>query len=783
MKLATLLAALAAAGYAQTARQVFEKNCLGCHGAARMSELDLRERATILRGGRRGPAIVPGNAAASRLYKAVLRDGELQMPPGKDALPKAETEALRAWIDNGAPWDAAPLTTEPSWWSFRKAVRAPVPEVREAIWVRTPIDALILRKLEEKGLRPARAADKRVLIRRAYFDLHGLPPSPAEVEQFVNDSAPDAYEKLIDRLLASPRYGERWGRHWLDVVRYADTGGFETDVYFANAWRYRDYVIQSFNDDKPYNVFVEEQIAADEIWPDNLELEGAYELPRSKQTNLSRRIGTGLYTIGPMAAEYTFFGDQFRAEWQADAVETTASAFLGLSMGCARCHDHKFDPISQRDYYRFAALFAGSEDREIPIVSQMGIYEYTRYQTRLVTADQLKAKLQRLEAEARKRRGAAGGETNTRRAGEPSYTPSERDERESLLRQIGDAYVKAPVPYARANVLAHSERVPDTHILLRGDFKQKGEKVTPGFPGALPAGPEIVEPAGALFVPQRRKALAEWITSFGQPLLARVMVNRIWQGHFGRGIVATPNDFGRQGETPSHPELLDWLAIEFAERGWSMKAMHRLVMLSSTYRMSSESNPDALRVDPDNRLVWRMNRRRLEAEALRDAVLAASSTLNLKMGGPPIALPLTEEERAGMRDFSQWPVAGDPADHARRSAYLYVKRSFRLPMLEAFDAPDATASCPRRESSTVAPQALTLMNSNFMTAQAGRFAARLKREHGEKPEAWVNAGWQIAFGRTPAAAERDKALDFLQHNSLPRLCLLWLNMSEFLYVD
>jgi hypothetical protein len=609
------------------------------------------------------------------------------------------------------------------------------------------------------------------LIRRAYFDLHGLPPAPEDVERFVNDPAPDAYEKLVDSLLASPRYGERWGRHWLDVVRYADTGGFETDVYFMNAWRYRDYVIDSFTTDKPYDQFVQEQIAADELWPDNLDLDGSYDLPKQKQINLQKRIGTGLYTIGALAAEYTFFGDQFRAEWQADAVDTTGSAFLGLTLACARCHDHKFDPISQQDYYRTAAIFAGSEDREIPVVSQMGIYEYTRYVTRLLIADQLKDKLNRMSGGGKKSKIDA-----------PSYTPAEKDQRESLLRQIGEAYAKAPVRYATANVLVHTEQVPDTHILVRGDFKQKGPRVEPGFLSAFGGG-TVSEPSERPFVPQRRKALALWMTSKGQDLLARVMVNRIWQGHFGRGIVATANDLGRQGDRPSHPELLDWLAGQFIEKGWSMKSMHRLIMLSSAYRLSSAPDAANAKIDAENHYFWRMNRRRLEAEALRDAVLATAGSLNLKAGGPPIATPLTSEEREGMRDPSQWPVSSDPADFTRRSVYLYVKRSFRLPMFETFDAPDASASCARRESSTVAPQALALMNSEFMAEQAGRFAARLKARYGEAPEPLVDAGWRTAFGRAPSQEEKSKAMVFLDKSSLSRLCLLWFNMSEFLYVD
>ena len=752
-------AALSAAQ--QPAVAILQKQCGSCHGASQMSGFDVRERDALLRGGKRGAAVTPGKPADSLLLRAIKRDGDLKMPPGKSALTSKEVALIEAWIGVGAPWDSTAAKTESTWWSFQTPKLPAVPLPRNMKWVRNPIDQFVMAKLEDKGLKPVANASKLSLARRVYFDLHGLPPTPREVEAFVNDTSPDAYKNLLDKLLASPRYGERWGRNWLDVVRYADTGGYETDVLYSNAWRYRDYVIRSFNEDKPYTEFVKEQIAADEIWPDNLDLNGGYELPKDKLANLNRRLGTGLYTVGPMAVEYTFFGDQYRAEWQAEAVETTSSAFLGLTMGCARCHDHKFDPLSQRDYYRMAAVFAGSEDREIPIVSQMGVFEYTRYQTRLVIADQIKERLMAIDGRKGAKRAA---------------TPASKDERETLLRQLGDAYLKAPVMFPKASVLAHSEMVPDSHVLLRGEFKQKGEQVSPGFPGALGVTAKITEP-------HRRKALAEWLTSPQHPLLARVMVNRIWQGHFGRGIVATSNDFGRQGDAPTHPELLDWLASEFAAQGYSIKALHRLMMLSNTYQMSSEPNQANSMVDADNRFLWRMNRRRLQAEELRDSVLASSGALNMKMTGPPVAVPLSEEEKAGMRDPTQWPVHPDVAEHNRRSVYLYVKRSFRLPMFEAFDQPDAVASCARRESSTVAPQALTLMNSDFMLKQAAQLAERLRKDNSNDPAKLIEAGSRIAFGRAPKVDEAKRAAAFLERNDLAALCLLWFNTNEYLYVD
>jgi hypothetical protein len=638
------------------------------------------------------------------------------MPPGKAALSADQLRVIRQWIDSGAPYAAKAATPEPEWWSFKKPVKPSASSIDELAGV------------------VGKPADRRALIRRATFDLTGLPPTPDEIAAFLADPDPNAWQHLIDRLLASPHYGERQGRLWLDVARYADTGGYETDVLFPNAWRYRDYVIRAFNEDKPYDTFIKEQVAADEIWPDNLDLNGVYELPESKRVNLERRLGTALYTLGAMPVEYTFFGDQYRAEWQAESANVTGNAFLGLTVQCARCHDHKFDPISQRDYYSLGAFFAGSEDREVPIVSQMRIYEYTRYQTKAVAVDELRKKYNTLK-------------------------PADKDARETLLRQIGEAYVKAPLPYDRANILVHTDPVPDSYILPRGDSMKKGDKVKPAVPAVFGAGPELNEPDNNLFIPRRRKALAEWLASRDNPLTARVMVNRIWQQHFGTGLVATPNDFGHQGDKPTNQRLLDWLAVDFMDHGWSVKYLHRLIMNSAAYR--AERSPQ-----------------RLDAEAIRDSILAVAGRLNSKMFGQPVVTALSSDEREAMRDLSMWPVNSDPAEFDRRSVYLFVKRSFRLPMLDTFDAPDSTESCPRREASTVAPQALALMNSEWTSQQARRFAERLGASKDPIGDAWL-----LALGRQPDADERARAQDYLTRNNLERLCLLVFNMSEFLYVN
>ena len=487
---------------------------------------------------------MPGNSAGSLLYKAVLQTGDLKMPPGKKLSAK-DIETLQRWIDAGAKWPVAATTArkDEGWWAFRSPQRPPVPDVKDHSWVRTPIDAFVLRKLEEKGLHPAPPADKLTLIRRATFDLTGLPPSTDEVKAFLADSAPNAYEKLVDRLLASSRYGESWGRHWLDVVRYADSTGFEIDLYYPNAWRYRDYVINSFNQDKPYNQFVQEQIAADELWPDDNELEGSYILPEKKRLDMERRIGTGMYTIGPMDPSSTLDGAQLRYDRLTDMADTTASAFLGLSMGCARCHDHKFDPISQKDYYRLQAIFAGSEPRDVPAVDAVKVMTYWRSINKQLAVAQLKAAVARIDAQVRNRTGKRKDITD-------AYTPEERAERDKLIRQLGESYAALPNPYPEATVLAHTDIIPTVHVAIRGDFRNPGPEVHPGFPAVLSDGKDLAEPADGPFVPQRRKALALWLTQADHPLTARVMVNRIWQWHLGRGIVATPNDFGRQGDLP-----------------------------------------------------------------------------------------------------------------------------------------------------------------------------------------------------------------------------------------
>jgi cytochrome c553 len=817
---ASIALSLFAAGglHAQdAAKTILENNCGSCHGAnAQMGGLDLRQRDAILKGGARGPAIVPGNATASLLYQAVRRDGEVKMPPGKKGLDPADVAAIKAWIDSGASaWGATPAASaQSSWWSFRKPVRPAVP-VSQA---KNPIDAFIDAKLKERKLTAVGKADRRTLIRRLTFDLHGLPPTPEEIEAFVNDAAADAYEKLVDRLLASPRYGERWGRHWLDVVRYADTGGFETDVYFPNAWRYRDYVIRAFNDDKPYDRFVQEQIAGDELFPGDLDLDGGFKVSPEKLRILDAKIATGMYTIGPAYHEAALFGGQVRYEWLTDVVDTTSEAFLGLTLGCARCHNHKFDALTQRDYHSMMAVFAGSEEREIPVVSKFDLFGFKSGYTNWIKVEELKAAIGRIDQGARKRvvdnvrrrfgadvlaaydltpekrtpaqrtlaaqlelaMTSAGLQENAEgKTADIPLTKEENTERERLVVELGQAALKANPVMQTATVLGHAETVPDIHVTHRGDWRSTGDKVPPAFPAALANGKTI--PDSPELKLQRRSALAKWLTAPDHPLTSRVIVNRVWHWHFGRGIVATPNDFGRQGEEPTHPELLDYLASDFVANGYSVKKLHRLILLSDTYQRSSGFSESNARIDANNHYLWRMNRTRLDAETLRDSVLAASGELNLKMGGRPVIPKLSPEEYSVMWARNQWPEALDPREHARRSVYLYVKRTFPMPMLSAFDAPDTTMSCSRRENTTVAPQALTMINGDFMVEQAAKLA---RRAEGSTPEQRIRQVWRRALGRAPSPAELAKALPAVTDEaSLARLCLVLLNMNEFIYVD
>ena len=696
-------------------------------------------------------------------------------------------------------------------WAFEKPVR-PQPPARDSLKqsasVRNPIDQFVLKQLEAAGLEPAPEAERATLVRRAYFDLLGLPPTLEQVDAFVKDDSPEAWTKLTDTLLASKHYGERWGRHWLDVARYADSGGYETDIYYRNAWRYRDYVVKSFNDDKPYHIFLQEQIAGDELWPDNLDLDPrrVYIVSDEKRRHLEALVATGFYALGPRVHESGLDAKRLAYETMIDWVDTTASAFMGLTLGCARCHEHKFDPFTQEDYYSLHAIFAGAREVEVPLWTSMEEADWRQSYPKIVSVQEARKAYRRFEA-------ATKGK---------ELAPAQQAEKQRLLTAIAQAVLGLPeraagqaavdydglmhIPTATVLMRQHPALIKPVHLLERGELNKPQQRMQPALPASLaevtgtPA--ELPRPLGS------RKEFAKWLARPDHPLTARVMVNRIWQWHFGRGIVETPSDFGSMGQSPSHPELLDWLATGFVADGWSIKKLHRLIMNSATYRRSSRFGGEKhLAEDPDNRLLWRMNRRRLEAEALWDAVHAASGTINLAMGGRPVVPPLASDEIASLRNKWHWVVSADPAQHTRRGIYIMVRRNFKFPMFEVFDTPITSASCPSRDVTTVAPQALWGLNNKSVFRQAMHLAGRVVKETGEDPAAQITRAWQIVLGRAPTAQESASALKLLttleqetgdplenipeslksvppaRAQALSKLCLALFNLSEFAFID
>ncbi|MDX2179380.1 MAG: DUF1549 and DUF1553 domain-containing protein [Bryobacteraceae bacterium] len=622
-------------------------------------------------------------------------------------------------------------------WAFQ-----PRKNVQPPATAKNPIDAFIRERLAKDGFSPAPPADRATLLRRVTFGLHGLPPTPAEIDAFVNDRSPNSYEKVVDRLLDSPRYGEHWGRHWLDVVRFAESDGFEYDTHRTDAWRYRDYVIHSFNIDKPYTDFVREQLAGDEIAP----------------KNETYRIASGFNRLGPLRKNA---GNQevasSRNEVLTEMTNIVGAGFLGVTLGCARCHDHKFDPIRHTDYYRMQGYFAATHDEDVPLTSPE---EQAAWKT----------KFESINKELKSLRGKIG-----------KTTGPEKAEMEKKLKEM-EAKLPDPLP-GLFSVADKADKISPIHVLARGDYQNKGAAV-----GMRPLGVLVPEgtPELPLGTPQPRAKLADWLLEPGNPLTARVAVNRVWHYHFGRGIVATPNDFGRMGARPTHPELLDWLANRFVEEGWSFKKLHREILLSETYRQSSATTPAMEKLgaakDPENKLLWKFNRRRLEAEELRDASLAVAGKLNAKFGGPSVIVPADPELVNFLYNPSQWKVTPDAAEHDRRSVYLLQKRNLRLPFMEVFDAPDLQISCARREQSTHAPQALELLNGDLANRMAEALAARLTAE-AKTNAARISLAYRLATGRAPSPKERALAQQYLAQGSLREFSLAVLNLNSFLYVN
>ena len=723
---------------ASEALAVLGRRCGACHGAAKSGGLDLRTRESMLRGGKRGPALAPGSPDKSLIALALQGRGAPRMPPS-GPLPAAEQQVLRRWIAAGAPWEP--------WWAFRPLRRPAAPPVRRKSWVRSPIDAFVLAKMEAHTgparLAPAPPAARRDLLRRVTFGLTGLPPTPEEMDGFLADRSPDAYEKVVERLLASPRYGERWARHWLDIVRFAESQGFERDKIRDNAWRYRDYVIRAFNSDKPYDRFVREQIAGD-------------VLPDATPESIT---ATGFLVAGP----YDEVGHEqpslpmrarVRQDELEDIVSVTGQTFLGLTVNCARCHDHKFDPISLKDYYRFQAALTGVRHGErslLPAAEKAALDAQTA---------PIKRRIAELDARIAAPENAA-------------ERPRLVTERDALKQEEARVTAGEPRVYAANPVVP-----PPVHVLNRGNLDLPGELVAPGaldcLPGhsgdlgAMPDSPDA----------ERRLKLANWITDPRNPLTSRVMVNRVWQYHFGKGLAENSSDFGLNGgDPPVHRELLDWMAYEFS-KGWSVKALHRLIVTSNTYRQSTAFDAAAHAADAENRLLWRMPARRLEAEEIRDAMLSASGQIDLREGGPgfrPFSVFIqnshfyTYEDRLG-------------PEYNRRSIYRTVVNSGGVPLLEALDCPDPSVKTPRRGSTTTPLQALSLLNSSFVLRQARCLAERVEKQAGSDPAQQVAGAYRLTVNRGPRPAEAARGTTFVREHGLPAFCRVLLNSSEFVYV-
>ena len=842
--------------YERDIRPILKTHCFHCHGEGDelAGGLDVRLRRWIVKGGESGAAVVPGKSGESLLLERLLA---ADMPPEEvESRPTdAEVQLIEAWITDGAKTarkepetisEAYVTEEERSFWAFQPVLRQPLPAVDRADRVRTPIDQFLLAKLESKGLSFSPEAGKVTLLRRAHFDLLGLPPLPADVGRFLSDQSPDAYERLIDRLLASPRYGERWGRHWLDVAGYADSEGYtDADAVRPESYKYRDYVVRSFNSDRPYDQFLLQQLAGDELvdrpWQDLS--------PEQKDA----LIATGFLRMAP---DGTGAGgvDQSvaRNDVVAKTIEIVSTSVLGLTVGCAQCHNHRYDPISQQDYYSFRALFEPAYDwknwltpakRRVSLYSDADREKAARIEAQAKAIEAERTKKQQQYIDATFQRELAKLPENLREPIRKAQATSEKSrtaEQKKLLKEhpsvnvtAGSLYlydrkaadelkkmadnaakVRATKPteeFLRALWEPAGKTPPATFVFYRGDHEQPKQQVAAGELAVLtPATAEIPENDPSRATTGRRLAYARSLTSGKHPLTARVIVNRIWMHHLGRGIVGTPGDFGFLGTRPTHPELLDWLADEFVRRGWSIKALHRLIMTSTVYRQSSHRNAMQDEMDADNLLLGRMPVRRLEAEAVRDATIAVSGKLYLKSFGPAVPVMadrvgqfvIGKENLNAGRPGAVIPMHGE---EFRRSIYIQVRRSRPLGVLDTFDVPRMEPNCTSRASSTVAPQSLLLMNSDFVTAHAQHFADRVVREApsdptGQEVAAQIRYAWQLAFAAEPAIEDVTEAERFIRQQiehfqksgdkshdpnqqALASFCHALLSSNSFLYVD
>ena len=851
-------------------RPIMERACWNCHGeAAQLSDLDLSSRDGALEGGTKGPAIVPGRAEDSLLFRMVAGLDQPSMPMTGDPLSDAELAAVRTWIDEGAHWDTGEVTAAADalaalendelppgardYWAFRHPQQAPVPASRE---FDHPVDRFLEASRKDAGLTAAPRADRLTLLRRAYLDLIGMPPTPEQVEEFLADTGRGAWERLIDKLLDSPHYGERWGRHWMDVARYADTDGFEQDYVRPNMWRYRDYVIDAFNDDKPYNQFLREQIAGDEL----------------DYVTDETRIATGFLRSGPRVNFREKDNPERRHDYLDDMLATVGRGVLGMTVHCARCHDHKFDPILQKDYYSMQASIFGYveidyplldrdeadayfaamrdvDDRQQPLRDEVDAIE-TPYREEL-RAEMIRERFPEnvqaaaFKPEAERTPGEQLLATQVLTINPPraqvaaALTPEDKARVDELSAEIAALEDERPPTPAMAHIVTDGDyrfapdgpgdqvigcpecrtppevdgtylyeeggpayEAPPNYFLIRGDPFSPGSPMSPGFLTAATYGDpptELSRPDGR--TSGRRLALAEWIASRDNPLTARVMANRIWHHHFGRGIVRTLDNLGRMGDTPTHPELLDWLAVEFMDRGWSIKEMHRLLMTSEAYRMASSFKHEAsAEADPENNLLWHYRGQRLEAEILRDAIMTVSGGIDLTVGGPAVFPHIPSDilfqsdgkgfwcgnPPAGQRITAPstgfWCEEPDRPEVWRRSVYVFRRRSLGFPFFDTFDLPDQNQTAAARNVSTVSTQALTLMNNPFVLNQAELFAQRLEREAPGDLDAQIDLAYLIALTRKPTDAEREVARGLATEQSLVDFTHVMMNLNEFLYL-
>lgn len=759
-------------------RPLLMRHCIECHGPAKQeSGLRLDSHEHLLQGGDRGAALVPGKPTESLLLTAIQHAGDLEMPPKEARLADEEIAPLVRWIEQGSPWPrgvtlardtlklrGGPITDEErAFWSFQPLAEVKPPAVKDKSWPNGDVDRFVLAKLEQAGMVPAADADKRTLLRRVTFDLTGLPPTSEEVQVFLADDSPEAFAKVVDRLLASSAYGERWGRHWLDLVRYADTAGETADFPVREAYKYRDYVIASFNADKPYDAFIREQVAGDLLAAEFAQQHGDDWDDASLARYEELVTATGYLAI---SRRFGFDPQNYQHLTIQDTIDTLGQSFLGLSIGCARCHDHKFDPINRQDYYALYGMFdstryafPGSEERKAPsdflsalppkvAAERQGIFD---------------AKVEQLKKEIK-----AGGDQKA------------ENEAELSMLQTSGPY---EVLYAVSDAKPH-----DVPIQLRGEPQNLGE-VAPRRWLEILGGDPLDSPENG----SGRRQLADWLTQVNNPMTARVMVNRIWQHHFGEGLVRTANDFGRRGQQPTHSELLDWLATRFIESGWSNKEMHRLIVNSRTYRMACRENPEYAQRDPKNEFLWQFTRRRLSAEEIRDALLYVGGTLDRSPAGPHPFPPTTAW------NFTQHQPFDAIYASSHRSIYLMTSRLKRHPFLALFDGADPNATTPQRRTSTVPTQALFLMNSPLVHEQSAALAKKLAQADANDAGR-IQQAWMRTLSRPASDVEVNRALEFLENyrrqleaeqvageqretSAWAALCRTLMTRNEFLFVE